>query len=61
MGWYETYVLPKLIDKACSQPPMQELRARYVPRATGAVLEMGIGSGLNLQHYSPATTSITSS
>ena len=59
MGWYQTYVLPKLIDKACSQPPMQALRARYVPRAAGEVLEIGIGSGLNLQHYSSSVTGIT--
>lgn len=59
MGWYQTYVLPKLIDKACSQPPMQALRGRYVPRAAGEVLEIGIGSGLNLQHYSPSVTRIT--
>ena len=56
---YERYVLPKLIDSACGQKPMTELRARYVPRAHGEVLEIGIGSGLNLPHYSDAVTSIT--
>jgi ubiquinone/menaquinone biosynthesis C-methylase UbiE len=52
-------VLPKLIDKACSQPPMQALRERYVSRATGRVLEIGIGSGLNLEHYSDSVSAIT--
>ncbi len=59
MGWYEDRVLPKIIDKACGQPPMKELRARYVPRASGEVLEIGIGSGLNLEHYSSEATAIT--
>lgn len=59
MGLYSRYVLPKLIDKACSQPPMQALRERYVSRATGRVLEIGIGSGLNLAHYSDSVSAIT--
>jgi ubiquinone/menaquinone biosynthesis C-methylase UbiE len=58
-SWYERNILPKLIDKACGQPPMTELRSRYVPRAHGKVLEIGIGSGLNLPHYTDAVTSIT--
>lgn len=59
MGLYDKYVLPKLIDSACGQKPMRELRQRYVPRASGEVLEIGIGSGLNLAHYTEAVTSIT--
>lgn len=51
MGLYARYVLPKLIDAACAQKPMAELRSRYVPRATGRVLEIGFGTGLNLPHY----------
>ena len=59
MGLYAKYVLPKLIDTACGQPPMRELRSRYVPQARGDVLEIGIGSGLNLEHYSSEVNSIT--
>lgn len=59
MGLYEKYVLPKLIDAACGQKPMRELRSRYVPQATGRVLEIGIGSGHNLPHYGGEVTSLT--
>jgi len=56
---YDRYVLPLLIDKACAQPAMTELRGRYVSQATGRVLEIGIGSGLNLRHYTDRVTSVT--
>ena len=56
---YEKYILPRLIDAACSQPPMTELRRRYVSQARGKVLEIGIGSGLNLKHYGDGVESIT--
>jgi SAM-dependent methyltransferase len=59
MGLYAKYVLPKIIDKACAQPPMMELRQEFVSQAKGDVLEIGIGSGLNLEYYQSATKSIT--
>ena len=51
MGWYDRHVLPRLIETACSQKPMMKLRAQYVPQASGKVLEIGVGTGLNLAYY----------
>jgi len=51
MSYYEKRILPKLINFACGLGPMMKQRAKVVPMATGNVLEIGIGSGLNLSFY----------
>lgn len=51
MTWYEERVLPQLINLACSSKPTRKQREKIVPHATGDVLEVGFGSGLNLPHY----------
>ena len=48
---YEKYVLPKLLDTCCSTKPINYQRKKIVPNASGTVLEVGIGSGLNIPYY----------
>jgi SAM-dependent methyltransferase len=52
-GLYEKYVLPRIIHFVCGLTPMMKQRQKTVPQATGRVLEIGIGSGLNLPFYNP--------
>jgi ubiquinone/menaquinone biosynthesis C-methylase UbiE len=51
VGVYDTYVLPHLIDLACGTGDVAKQRRNVVPRATGRVLEVGMGPGLNLPFY----------
>lgn len=51
MKLYDEKILPHLIDFACGIGHVMKTRSKVVPRAEGRVLEIGIGTGLNLSFY----------
>lgn len=58
MGFYARRVLPHIINLAMKNKDAIHLREAWVPQARGEVLEIGIGSGLNLPFYSSEVTRV---
>ena len=50
-------MVPRLIGCACAQPQIMKARSRIVPQASGDVLELGCGGGINMAFYDPAKIS----
>lgn len=58
MGWWADRVLPRMIDRSCGIAPLRPLRARACAGLAGQILELGFGSGLNIDLYPDAVTEV---
>jgi ubiquinone/menaquinone biosynthesis C-methylase UbiE len=56
MSFYQHRILPHLVHLSMRQTTFAAYRKRIVPAAEGRVLEIGVGSGLNLPFYSERAT-----
>jgi ubiquinone/menaquinone biosynthesis C-methylase UbiE len=58
MGFYCDHIFPRLMEWVMSGEEFRRLRTELLASAHGEVLELGIGTGLNLPHYPEAITEL---
>jgi ubiquinone/menaquinone biosynthesis C-methylase UbiE len=58
MGFYQDRILPSLIHLAMRNRNLAPYRKRVVSEAAGRVLEIGVGSGLNLPFYGESASHV---
>jgi ubiquinone/menaquinone biosynthesis C-methylase UbiE len=59
MSLWNDRLLPHFVDKALSTGDVMKERERTCARLSGRVLEIGFGSGLNIEKYPPAVESVS--
>src|SRR5262245_10543960 len=58
MGFYQDRVVPQLVSLSMRNSRLAPYRERLLAQAEGRVLEIGVGSGVNLPLYSPRANEI---
>jgi ubiquinone/menaquinone biosynthesis C-methylase UbiE len=58
MEFYERWIVPRLLDLAMRNRLLDRYRQRTMETARGLVLEVGVGSGLNLPLYGPSVARV---
>jgi ubiquinone/menaquinone biosynthesis C-methylase UbiE len=57
--WYSQVIVPLLCDFGLDRPSVAKYRRELLSHASGHILEIGLGTGLNLAHYPKQVHKIT--
>jgi methylase of polypeptide subunit release factors len=58
IGFYQQWIVPPLVHLSMRNKRLRPYRERVAGAAEGRVLDIGIGSGLNLPFYAPQAREI---
>jgi hypothetical protein len=53
VGLYSKYIFPRFYDRLIDKPFWAKYRKEQLASVDGKILEIGVGTGLNLPHYPP--------
>lgn len=53
MGFYSKVIFPRFYDCVMDKPHWAKYRREQLAQVDGEILEIGVGTGLNLPHYPP--------
>lgn len=59
MGIYSKHIFPRVLDWSLGNATLHEQRREVLAPLAGHVLEIGLGTALNLPHYPEAVTKLT--
>lgn len=59
MGLYSKHIFPRFYDHLMDKPFWAKYRNEQLASVDGEILEIGVGTGLNLPHYPPHVRKIT--
>ena len=59
MGFYSQYIFPRFYDWLMDRPFWAKYRQEQLANVEGEILEIGVGTGLNLPHYPMHVRKIT--